>query len=117
MEPTQILRSQMISWSGRDNYPNKLKITTVNRVKVKEIILKLSNSTSTGLDKIPMKLLKDGIDVLDVHIMRIVNLSIITSTFPNKWKIGKIIPLYKGEDYDSDDKASYRPVCLLSSVS
>lgn len=117
MEPTYILRSQMLKWSGFGEYPNKLKIATVNRSKVRETVLKLSNSTSMGLHKIPMKILKDGLDVVDIHIMRILSLSIITSTFPIKWKIGKIIPLYKGDDYDCEDKASYRPVCILSSLS
>ena len=57
-----------------------------------------------------MRILKDGIDELDIHIMRIVNLSIMRKTFPNKWKIGKVIPLFKGEGYQMEDRASYRPV-------
>ena len=60
-------------WNGNENFGNKLKIKTVNKVKIKEILSKLSNSTATGLDGISIKLLKDGAETLDVHLMRIVN--------------------------------------------
>ena len=40
-----------------------------------------------------------------------------TMTFANKWKIGKIIPIFKGKGKDPQLPESFRPVSLLSSVS
>ena len=115
--PTKILRKVMNDWIGSEIYPTKMKLKTVNKEMVGKIVGKLSNSTSVGIDGIPMRILKDGIEEINVHIMRIINLSISTKIFPNKWKIGKIIPLFKGQGYDKESKTAYRPVCLLPAVS
>ena len=53
---------------------------------------------------------------MGIHILGVVNLSICARTFPNKWKLGKILPLYKGK-CNKYDPESYRLVCLLSSKS
>ena len=50
-------------------------------------------------------------------ITHILNLSITTRTFPQKWKTAKIIPLWKGKDAVRTNPKSYRPVALLRIVS
>ena len=117
IEPLHWLKKRMVEWCGSECYQHKLKFKTVNREKIREILSKLSNSTATGLDGISIKLLKDGAEFLDIHLSRIINLSIITSAFPNKWRIGKVIPLFKEGDKNREDKTAYRPVCLLSGIS
>ena len=72
----------MLFRCGSENYQNKFKFKTVDRRKVKEVIKKLSNSTVVGMDGISLKVLKDGIEVLDVHLAWIINLSIVTCINP-----------------------------------
>ena len=45
----------------------------------------------------------------------ITNQSLCTGIFPNKFKIAKVIPLYKKDDNKSF--GNYRPISLLSSIS
>jgi hypothetical protein len=45
----------------------------------------------------------------------IINLSILQERFPNKWKLGRVLPLSKGKD--TYLPKGYRPVCLLPAAS
>ena len=49
-------------------------------------------------------------------VCHIVNLSIGSNKFPNKWKIAKLVPLYKGKGAKIDPK-NYRPVAILPILS
>ena len=63
---------------------------SVNMEEVEALVKKLSGTTSTGDDTIPALVLKDGFSVLGKPLLYLINLSIETCTFPNKWIIGKI---------------------------
>ena len=79
---------------------------------VNTIISNLKNSKSCGIDNIDsyiLKLIKDEITPALTHI---VNLSLTSAVFPSPYKVGKVVPLYKGKG-DILEPASYRPVCLL----
>ena len=60
--------------------------------------------------------------ILDLEIavnfnqLLIINLSIITEMFDHKWKIAKLILLYKGKGNGKLKCESYRPVSLLPIV-
>ena len=43
----------------------------------------------------------------------LINLPIRKSKFPARWKLGKLILLYKGKGLDRYHPASYRPVSVL----
>ena len=49
-------------------------------------------------------------------VCHILNLSIQSRKFPTKWKIAKIVPLYRGKGSKLDPK-SYRPVAILPILS
>ena len=66
---------------------------------------------SSGIDLLSARLCKDAFLVLEQQMVHIFNSSLATGTFPDKWKIGKIIPLFKGGDRESVN--NYRPVSLL----
>ena len=61
---------------------------------------KFKTSNRFGLDEISSFLLKDW------------NLSLSAGTFPDRWKLARIAPIYK--DGKSDNRSNYRPisVCL-----
>ena len=49
-------------------------------------------------------------------VCHILNLSIKNKTFPSKWKIAKVVPLYKGKGSKFDAK-NYRHVAILPILS
>ena len=84
--------------------------------QIEKIISSLKNSKASGVDMVDtyiLKLIKSDIVPAVCHI---VNLSIQTNRFPTKWKIAKVIPLYKGKGCKFDPK-SYRPVAILPILS
>ena len=82
---------------------------------VLEIVQHLKNSKSTGLDNIDVGTLKLIIKDILPAFTHVINLSLTSLTFPNLWKIAKVIPLLKKGD--PLDPKNYRPVALLSILS
>ena len=76
---------------------------------------KLQISKSTGLDMIPARFLKDGARISYEPLKYIIDLSLMSSTFPNDMKMAKVTPLYKKKD--KTDVSNYRPISVLSVVS
>ena len=64
--------------------------------------------------------MRDSEQLTRAHIVpsvcHIVNISIKSRKFPTKWKIAKVVPLYKGKGSKFDPK-SYRPVAILPILS
>ena len=104
-------------WGPNADKIKKLKFQTVDKNHTKKLIEKLGNSTSVGLDGLDAISLKIISDEIAEPLNHIVNLSITKSTFANKWKLGRIVPIYKGKVKDRTTPESYRPVSLLPAVS
>ena len=90
---------------------NSITNLKVNRGTVNLLIDEIDITKSSGIDNISSNCLKDALSVLVPHLCHIFNLSIEFSTFPLKWKIATIVPLYKGGG--NDDVSNFRPVSLL----
>ena len=73
------------------------------------MLLSISASKATGLDKIPAKIQKIAAPV------NLFNYSIQIETFPTEWKVAKIIPLHKSGPKNVAD--NYRPISILSAIS
>ena len=82
---------------------------------VKKTIMSLRSKTSSGHDGISTKLLKFISPALIESFRIIINQSLITSIYPHRLKIAKVIPIYKKENKLLVD--NYRPISLLSSMS
>ena len=85
--------------------------------KMKDIILKLKNSKSTGVDGIPAFIIKLSIPIILPAVTHVINLSISKSIFPSNWKHSKVTPLLKKGC--SLTASNYRPVSqqiILSSI-
>ena len=54
---------------------------------------------------------------IGAELTEIINLSLETRTYPERWKIARVKPMFKGEDCDRTEPKSFRPVALLSSMS
>ena len=93
--------------------PEGLSLKTVAPAEVDEIVRKLKSSKSCGLDFIDTYILKLTRPFILPSLTHIINLSISTNTFPQAYKVAKVVPLYKGKESDVTDPKSYRPVALL----
>ena len=83
--------------------------------EVKDLVLSLKNTGSAGVDEINTRVLKLVIDQILPALTHVINLSLSTMTFPNLWKLAKVIPLFKKEDPLL--AKNYRPVSLLPILS
>ena len=83
--------------------------------EISNIILKLKNKLSAGLDLVPTKVLKASPDNILVALSHVFNLSLSKGEFINDFKIAKVCPVFKKGN--AKDINNYRPISLLSNVS
>ena len=67
-------------------------------------------------DKLTRRLILEHIDILLPHLVRLVNLSLATSSCDGL-KEAHVVPIIKAVNLDQDQYKSYRPVSLLSFIS
>lgn len=83
----------------------------VTEAKVSSIIQLLKNTKSTGHDQIQASVFKDNVSTLASVITKIVNRSFQTGMFPDRLKITKVIPIFKGGE--PTNMNNFRPINLL----
>ena len=81
---------------------------------IMEIISHL-NDTAGGEDLIPARVLKISSCVISAPLSLLINLCISKCYFPNKLKIGKVVPIFKTGI--KNDLSNYRPISLLNVIS
>ena len=115
-DPLILLRSAMSKWEGvRQRQDFELREVTL--VEVSKTLGKLKKSTTMGHDKLDAMALKLAATSVAKPLQHILNNSIRTQIFCNKWKLGKILPLHKGVNEDKTNMKSYRPISILPVVS
>ena len=92
------------------------KLGRVTRGQVFNVIKRLNNTNALGHDSIPAIAVKRMASVITPYLTHLINLSFEQGVFPDVWKLGKIIPLYKGKG-DQFEGKNYRPVANLCSLS
>ena len=105
VDPFSRLRAKM------QNRQLKFKLQPVDVQEVLSVLQKLKNKTSSGLDEMTSEMLKMCKEELAGPLTLIINRSICSGVFPDKWKIAKVCPLLKKGK--ATDKKNYRPVALL----
>ena len=93
----------------------KFKFQRVSEEYILKQLKSLSDGKATGTDETPAKLLKLACHSIVVPITHIINLSISTNVFPDKWKSARISPIFKSGD--SSDVNNYRPISILPVLS
>ena len=79
-------------------------------------VREVNSSGAVGLDRVPLSAVKRCFSVIDPHLLKIINTSMLKCSFPDAWKIAEVVPLYNGKG-DIDQASNYRPISLLSHLS
>ena len=103
-----IIKSLNLFSAGNDN-PLLDKAITIPEIK--RAGRKLKNNKACGQDMISNEMIKCIIETRFIKIiLRVFNLILDKFQFPEIWKIGYIMPIFKGED--SFDPSNYRGIAI-----
>ena len=87
----------------------------VDEKLVLALITNLPNKTSSGIDNISNKLLKQIKHIIVQPLTLIINQSLTSGIYPDKFKISKVTPLHKKDDRTAI--SNYRPISLQPTMS
>ena len=90
-----------------------LKPTTVEELN--GICMSMKSGKAPGYDDISMYVIKNTFEVVSEPLKNIINLSFSKGIFPDKLKLAKVIPVFKGDEPDLF--TNYRPISLLPNFS
>ena len=117
IDPLEVLKLSVEKMSQNGNVIPEMELQEVSPSFIEKQIMKLKDSNAWGFDEIQSKIVKIGVKHLTGPITHLTNTSISTAKFPNKWKLGRILPQFKGKSLPRSDPSSYRPITLLSTIS
>ena len=80
-----------------------------------ECIKTIKVKNNEGYDRIPQRILVDGIDHLITPLTHLFSLIYNTKSIPDQWKIAKVIPLFKKGS--TNQISNYRPISNLCAAS
>ena len=114
--PLKWLAEAELKWKGRGTFES-FSFKEISLNETISLISKLGNSTSSGIDHIDALAIKAATTLLAPPLRHIINVSLSTSRFANRWKISQLLPLLKSSDANKLLPSSYRPVAILPVVS
>ncbi|KAG8244467.1 hypothetical protein J6590_108270 [Homalodisca vitripennis] len=79
--------------------------------EIEKIVNSFENKYSTGNDDIPITIIKVALPFINTPLTHIINHSLISGVFPEKFKLARVIPIFKKGNLE--DVKCYRPVSLL----
>ena len=85
-------------------------------VSIKECVLTLKSKNTEGLDRIPQRILLDGVDELIIPMSNLFRLIYRDKSVPDQWLIAKTIPVFKNKG-NINHIENYRPIANLCSTS
>ena len=83
---------------------------------VRECITSLKIKNTEGFDRIPQRVLVDGIDYLLAPLTTLMNRIYEQKQVPEQWLVAKTIPIYKNKGANNDIQ-NYRPIANLCTTS
>ena len=96
-------------------HPPIFELTKTDYATVEKHLMHLGPSKACGTDGLTARLLRDAGDNVIIPLLHIINLSIVTKIFLEKWKEGVVTPLYK--EGDPTQPNNYRPISILNACS
>ena len=83
--------------------------------QISHLLHGLSGNKATSIDKISCKIIKLAAPVISDSLTLICNQAITLSSFPDEWKIARVVPLYKNGQRNIP--GNYRPISVLPAIS
>ena len=102
------------SFLGCRDYP-PIIVKPTDTSELANICSLFSPRKAPGYDNISMRVIKHSFHLISAPLADIINLSLLKGIFPDKLKIGQVIPIYKTEDPSLF--VNYRPISLLPNFS
>ena len=93
----------------------KFSFHEVNNEKIEWGIVRLNKNKASQKSDIPIRIIKDNVDIFADFLCETVNCTIKTSNFPSCLKLADITPLHKKGR--KDNKYNYRPVSISPTLS
>ena len=78
---------------------------------IQSVLDRIKCNKSCGPDNIMPKILKYSAPSIAVHLTKLLNLCISTSTWPTEWKLSHVTPVFKKDD--ATLVSNYRPISVL----
>lgn len=91
-----------------------LNFDEITPTHVNDILKQICPKKSVDIDGISNFLLKQLKDQISTPLAHIFNISLKNGVYPEKFKISRVIPIYKSGDHLLAD--NYRPISLISSI-
>lgn len=91
---------------------NSMYFDPVSQDEVFETIMTLDAKKAAGSDSIPAKILKVIANELTAPLTELINMIVMTSTYPEQMKYAHVIPLFKGGDKNLPE--NYRGISILT---
>ena len=84
---------------------------------LEHIVHSIPDNKAPGIDKTPIRVIKDCLPIISPWITSIINNSLVNSTFPSNWKISEKIPIPKEGDHElAKNNRPISPLPFLSKV-
>lgn len=97
----------------KGTYSESMFLSPVTANEVEDFMSQMDNSKSIGPFSIPVLLLKIRKTHIALLLLSLINDSFLCGTFPNRFKLAKVTPVFKkGSRQDKDNY--YRPISVLS---
>ena len=94
---------------------NLEKINYATEEQIRKIIKNIDGNKATGIDEIPIKVIKAAVDILAKPITGLINKIIDTCKIPDEFKTALVTPTFKTGDRTKAD--NYRPLSVLPVMS
>ena len=95
-----------------------LEQITFNPIECKQvqaIVNSMAKNKAPGIDKIPVRVIKNCLPAILRSLTSIINASFTTNTFPDAWKLAEVTPVLKSGDHEVPN--NNRPISLLPVLS
>lgn len=79
-------------------------------------VRKLPNNKAPGPDHVPNEMIRLAANRFPDLFLSVFNACLTEGSFPNRWKMARLVLLHKGQDKPIDVPSSYRPISLLDGV-
>src|SRR3989442_8717317 len=91
---------------------NSIFVDQITTTEVCNVIHSMAGGTAAGDDGFNLELVKSNAPIFALPLTYIYNLSLSTGIVPIRFKIAKVIPIFKKDDKKTP--SNYRPISLLS---